>query len=137
LDSGARSAIFRDNSERTTDTDAFIKREFRSNGSEEQIMRHHDPKSTTFRRRLVPCVALLLATALGGCVAYPVYPSGYYGYNNTNAYYGANRTAYVYPNSYSGYPGTYANSYNAHPYYSHDYNGAFSTYENSGGGADN
>jgi hypothetical protein len=114
-----------------------MKLEFRRNGIEEHIMRHSFSKSTTARRRLVPVAALLLATTLGGCVAYPGYPSGYYGYNNPNAYYGANRTDYVYPNSYGGYQSTYANSYSARPYYSHDYNGAFNTYENSGGGGGN
>ena len=34
---------------------------------------------TIARSRLMPLAILLLATALSGCVGYPVYPSGYYG----------------------------------------------------------
>jgi hypothetical protein len=91
-------------------------------------------KFTAARRRLVPIAAILLATALGGCVAYSGYPSGYYGANYPYGYYGGNRTAYVYPSSYSGYSGTYTNSYNPRPYYSRDYNGSFNTYQTNGGG---
>ena len=50
-------------------------------------------KFTAARRRLVPIAAILLATALGGCVAYSGYPSGYYGANYPYGYYGGNRTA--------------------------------------------
>jgi hypothetical protein len=91
------------------------------------------PEFTAARRRLIPLAALLLATGLGGCVAYSGYPSGYYGYNQPNGYYGGNRTAYAYPAYNAGYP-TYTNSYRQRPYYSPDYNGSFNTYENSGGG---
>ena len=93
-----------------------------------------NPKFTAIRSRLVPIAAILLATALGGCVAYSGYPSGYYGANYPDGYYGGNRTAYVYPSSYSGYSGTYTNSYNPRPYYSHDYNGSFNPYQTNGGG---
>ncbi len=41
--------------------------------------------SSRYRRWLLPA-ALTLATLLGGCVAYPAYPS--YGYYNTGGYYG-------------------------------------------------
>jgi hypothetical protein len=67
---------------------------------------------------LLPFAALLLAVSLGGCVAYNGYP-GYYGYNYPAAY----------PNYYADY------TYRPRPYYSSDYNSAFDTYENSGGGA--
>ena len=83
------------------------------------------PKFATVRRRLVPVAALLVATALGGCVAYTGYPSGYYGYNYPSGYYGDNRGGYAYP--------TYS-SYNQRPLYSSDYNSSFNGYENSGGG---
>jgi hypothetical protein len=63
---------------------------------------------TTARSRLMPLAALLLATALGGCVGYTGYPSGDYGYS--------------YPtNYYAGHPRTYSNSYGYRPYYSSDY----------------
>jgi hypothetical protein len=83
------------------------------------------PKFETARRRLVPVAALLVATALGGCVAYTGYPSGYYSYNYPSGYYGGNRGGYAYP-AYS--------SYNQRPVYSSDYNSSFNAYENSGGG---
>jgi hypothetical protein len=83
------------------------------------------PKFETARRRLVPVAALLVATVLGGCVAYTGYPSGYYGYNYPSGYYGGNRGGYAYP-AY--------NSYNQRPVYSSDYNSSFNAYENSGGG---
>jgi hypothetical protein len=84
------------------------------------------PKFTAARSRLIPLTALLLATALGGCVAYTGYPSSGYGYRNPN--YG-----YSYPGSYyAGYPRTYNTSYSYRPYYSPDYNRYGSTY--GGGG---
>jgi hypothetical protein len=88
----------------------------------------------TVRSRLVPVAALLAATALGGCIAYSGYPSGYYGSNYPSGYYGGNRPAYAYPAYNAGYPSTYTNSYNQRPLYSPDYNSSFNTYENSGGG---
>ena len=71
---------------------------------------------------LIPMVALLGATLLGGCVAYPGYPATTtYGYNYPASYYG-------------DYPSNYAYSYNYYPAYSSDYNGAFNTYPTSGDG---
>ncbi len=98
-------------------------------------MRH--PKSTAARSRLIPLAALFLTTALGGCIAYSGYPSGYYSNSNNypNGYYGANRTAYAYPSYNAGYPSNYTNSYYQRPLYSPDYNSSFNTYENSGGGS--
>ena len=70
--------------------------------------------------RLIPIAALLLTTALGGCVAYPGYPSNAYNNSDPGGY-------------YTGYPAYYANS-PAHPptYYRNYYR-----YENNdrvGGG---
>jgi len=61
-----------------------------------------DPTFTVARSQLIPIVALLLATALGGCIAYTGYPSSNYGYNYSGGYYG-------------GYPSTYTDSYNYRP----------------------
>jgi hypothetical protein len=88
------------------------------------------PKFTAPQRRLIPLAALFLATALGGCVAYSGYPSGYYGYNYPSGYYGGYQSAYVYPSNHNGYPSTY--TYYQRPVYSPDYNGSFNT--NGGGG---
>jgi hypothetical protein len=88
------------------------------------------PEFTAVRRRLIPLAAVLVATALGGCVAYTGYPSGYYGSNYPNGYYAGNRSAYGYPSNSAGYP----SSYSQRPFYSPDYNSSFNTYENSGGG---
>ena len=87
-----------------------------NDGSEEHVMR--DPKFTAVRSRMVPLAALVLVTALGGCVGYSSYPSGDYGY--------------AYPNSYyAGHPRTYyTNSYSNRPYYSPYY----SSYNNAYGG---
>ena len=52
------------------------------------------PKFTEARRRLIPLVPLLLATALGGCIAYGGYPSSDYTYNYPSGYYAG------YPRSY-------------------------------------
>lgn len=71
-------------------------------------------------KRLIPVTALLLATALGGCVAYTGYPATTYSYNYPGGYYG-------------GYPSSYAYSYNYAPY-SSNYNGTFNTYATSGNG---
>ena len=84
------------------DADAFITLNVRSNESEDHIMRYF--KSTAARTRLIPLAALLLATALGGCVGYAAYPSRDYGYSD-----------------YSSHPGGYAYSHNYRPYYSPDY----------------
>jgi hypothetical protein len=76
------------------------------------------PKFTETRRRLIPLVTLLLATALGGCIAYGGYPSGY-----------------SYPSGYyAGYPRTYSSSYGYRPYYSPEYSGYNGPYESRGGG---
>lgn len=72
-------------------------------------------------KRLIPVTALLLATALGGCVAYTGYPATTYSYNTPANYYG-------------GYPSSYAYSYNYVPPFSSDYNGTFNTYAASGDG---
>jgi len=55
-------------------------------------------------RRLIPLAGLLLATTLGGCVAYTGYPDARYSYN------------YGYPSYYSGYPANYGYSYNSYNY---------------------
>jgi hypothetical protein len=74
-----------------------------------------DPRFTQARRRLIPFAALLLATALGGCVGYTGYPSRDSGYN--------------YPASYNaGYPRAYNTSYGYRPYYSPDYGRYNDTY---------
>ena len=44
-------------------------------------------KFTVARSRLIPLAALLVATALGGCVAYTGYPSSTYSYSYPNGYY--------------------------------------------------
>ena len=63
---------------------------------------------TTARSRLMPLAALLLATALGGCVGYSSYPSRDYSYSYPSSY-------------YAGYPRTYNGSYGYRPYYSPGY----------------
>jgi hypothetical protein len=75
---------------------------------------------TAARSRLIPIAALLLATALGGCVGYSGYPPGDNGYNYSGGY-------------YAGYPRTYSTSYSYRPYYSHDYDRYSHAYENRGG----
>ena len=84
-------------------------------------MRHALPATT--RSRLVPLAALLLATALGGCVGYSSYPSRDYSYSYPSGY-------------YAGYPRTYSSSNSYRPYYSPDYGRYNNTYE-TGGAADN
>ena len=86
---------------------AFITLNVRNHESEDHIMRH--PRCTAAPTRLMPFAALLVATALGGCVGYAEYPSQDYGYN--------------YPSSgyYAGYPRTYSASYGDRRYYSPEY----------------
>jgi hypothetical protein len=93
------------------------------------------PKFTAARSHLIPFTALMLATALGGCVGYTGYPSSGYGYSypNSNGYYGSYPSTYGY-NYPAAYPRTYTNSINYRPLYSSDYNSSFNTYENGGGG---
>jgi hypothetical protein len=107
---------------------------FIADSSEEHVMRrptftaaHSDLISVA---ALLPLAALLLSTALGGCVAYTSHPPGYYSYNYPYGYYGGYRSAYGYPGSYAAYPSTY----DRRPLYSPDYNSTFNTYETSGGG---
>ena len=76
---------------------------------------------TTARSRLMPLAALLLATALGGCVGYSSYPSRDYSYSYPSSY-------------YAGYPRTYGSSYGYRPYYSPDYGRYNRTYETGGAG---
>lgn len=92
--------------------------------------------------RLISLSALLLATALGGCVGYTGYPSQDYDYGSPN--YGQGSPSYSYSNPnygyghparyYTGYPATYTNSYAPRSYYAPDYGRYNSTYHNSGGG---
>jgi len=56
------------------------------------------PKFTVTRSHLIPLAALLLATTLGGCYAYPDYPSNGYGYTHPNGYPAA--YGYNYSNGY-------------------------------------
>jgi hypothetical protein len=81
----------------------------------DHVMRH--AMFTTVRSRLMPLAALLLATALGGCVGYSSYPSRDYSYSYPSSY-------------YAGYPRTYNGSYGYRPYYSPGYG----RYETGGGG---
>ena len=74
---------------------------------------------TTARSRLMPLAALLLATALGGCVGYTGYPIRDYGYSYPSNYYAGNQR-------------TYNTSYGYRPYYSPDYNRYNDTYYNRG-----
>ena len=94
------------------------------------------PKLSAARSHLIPLVALLLATTLGGCYPYPSYPSYGYGYNYPNGY--PANYGYNYPNGYyggyPGYPRAQYNSNESRPFYSSDYNGAFNTYGTTGGG---
>jgi hypothetical protein len=104
----------------------------------------HYPRFTAARRHLIPLTALLLATALGGCVGYTAYPSGYgYNYPATypnsppGGYYGGYPSAYSYNYAntpYAGYPQTYNNSNTYRPFYTPNYNGTFNTYTTSGSG---
>jgi hypothetical protein len=79
-------------------------------------------------RRLIPVAGLLLATTLGGCVAYTGYPSDRYSYNNG------------YPGYSSAYPTSYGYSYSDPAYYPNDtsryppvYFGPFNPRAESGG----
>jgi hypothetical protein len=99
----------------------------RINESEDHIMRY--PKFTAAPSRLIPIPALLLATALGGCVGYSGYPSGDNGYNYRGSRYAA------YP--HAAYPRTYNTAYGYHPYYSPDYARYNDTYYYSRGSSGN
>jgi len=78
------------------------------------------PKLTAAR---VGLGALVLTTALGGCVNHTGYPSGDYSY-------------YRYPSSNYAYrPSGYAYSYNYRPYYYPDYNGYYNAYQTNDGGS--
>lgn len=81
-------------------------------------------KTMPARNWILPFALLLMATTLGGCVGYTSYPPGYYGYNT-----------YTTPTGYySGYPATYAYSYNAPaPLYTSNYNGYYNTYGTTAG----
>ena len=71
----------------------------------------------------MPFAALLVATALGGCVGYAEYPSHGYGYNYPSGGY------------YAGYPRTDSASYGNRPYYFPEYGRYNDTYERRGGGS--
>jgi hypothetical protein len=87
------------------------------------------PKFVAARSHLKPLAALLLATALGGCLGYAGYPSRDYGYGNPNYGYSS------YPSSYyAGYPQTYSTSYSYRPYYSPEYGRYGNANQNSGVG---
>ena len=95
---------------------AFITLNERNHESEDHIMRYQ--QFTAAPTRLMPFAALLVATALGGCVGYAEYPSHGYGY--------------IYPNGgyYAGYPRTYSASYGDPEYQRYN-----DTYERRGGGS--
>jgi hypothetical protein len=78
---------------------------------------------TAARTRLIPVAALVLASALGGCVGYAGYPSRDYGYSQPN---------YSYGSYYPGYAVSYTNSYDQRPYYSPSYSGHNDAYQNGG-----
>jgi len=88
--------------------DAFITLNVRINESEDHIMRYQ--QFTAARSRLIPLAALVLASALGGCVGYAGYPSRDYGYSHPYDGHGG---------YYPGYAVT--NTYNQRPYYSPSY----------------
>jgi len=97
-------------------------------------------QSTAARSRLIPLAALVLASALGGCVGYAGYPSRDYGYSQPNygysqANYGYSQANYGYGSYYPGYAVTYTNSYNQRPYYySPSYSRHNNAYQSGGGG---
>jgi hypothetical protein len=93
------------------------------NNESEGIMRF--PRPTAAPTRLMPLAALMVATALGGCVGYAEQPSHGYGYN------------YPSGGDYTGYPRTYSASYGHRPYYSPDYQRYNETYERRDGGGSN
>jgi len=95
--------------------DAFITLNVRINESEDHIMRYQ--QFTAARSRLIPLAALVLASALGGCVGYAGYPSRDYGYSQPN--YGYSHPNYGHGGYYPGYAVT--NTYNQRPYYSPSY----------------
>ena len=80
------------------------------------------PRFTAAPARMMPFAALLVATALGGCVGYTEYPSQGYSYNYPSGY-------------YAGYPRAYNASYGYRPYYSPDYRRYNDTDEGRGGGS--
>jgi hypothetical protein len=90
-----------------------------------RIMRHMKFTMTTCH--LIPLGALLLATALGGCVAYGGYPTG--AYNYPSGYYSGYPSGY-----YASYPRNYSYTSNARPLYSPTYYSSPSSYESNGGG---
>ena len=75
---------------------------------------------TALRRSLLPLVALVGATALGGCVTQSTPPTYSYGYNYPSPYYTASPVGVTYPNGYAAA-------------YSPDYNGAYNTYGTTAG----
>jgi len=87
--------------------------------SEDYIMQH--AIFATARRSLKPLAALLLATALGGCVGYSGNTFGDNGYNYPSSY-------------YAGHSRAYNTSYNYRPYYSPGYDRYSHNYEGRGGG---
>jgi hypothetical protein len=99
------------------------------------------PKPLATRSHLKTLAALLLATALGGCVGYAGYPSSGYGHNYpnnySNDYYRGYPSTYSYnhpSNYYAGYPRAQSTSYGDRPYYSPYYGGYNNAYETRGGG---
>ena len=99
---------------------AFITLNVRNHEIEDHIMRYQ--RFTAAPTRLMPFAALLVATALGGCVGYAEYPSHGYVYNYPSGY-------------YASYPRTYSASYGYRPYYSPDYQRYNDTYERRGDGS--
>ena len=72
------------------------------------------PEFIVIGNRLIPLTASALATALGGCVAYPGYPSSGYGYSGSGGHPSA--YSYNYPSGYSysgsgGYRAAYSYNY--------------------------
>ena len=85
-------------------------------------------KFTAARCRLIPLAALLLATALGGCVAYAGYPTSNYSYNYPSGYYSGYPSGY-----YAGYPTAYTYPSNSRQLYSPTYYSSPTSYESNGG----
>ena len=86
------------------------------------------PTFTAIRSRLIPISALLLATALGGCVAYPGYSSSPYGYGYANGYNAGNPNVY-----YAVYPQPYTNTPANRPFYSPTFYSNPTAYDNNVG----
>ena len=89
------------------------------------------PMFRATRSRLIPISALLLATALGGCVAYPGYSPSPYSYGYPNGYNAGNPNGYyaAYPRPYTPYTNTPA----SRPFYSPTYYGSPSAYDGNVG----